>query len=425
MDGDSLVTLVISVLMVLASAFLVAAEYGLVGSRKAKIEALSKKGARAAQRTLTALANVPKYVAGTQWGITLCGIVIGSVTEPWFHGKVEGILRSAPAGVTKVVSILVVTLPLVVLGELVPKYFAINKPERVLLATVGGLQALNWVLTPFVWVSHRLAGAVLKPLGVAMDETKVDAVSREELAIMVRSSQEVGHFEVAQAAVINRALRFDMLDAADVMVHRLDINWVDQKTDRDELVKLLRRSSHSRLPVCDGDIDEIIGIVYIQDILRNWDKPDFELSQIARAPVFVPETLTLDRVIQLMREKKSQILVVRDEYGGTAGILTLEDVVEEVFGELEDSLEGERPPIERLGPHRITARAEVRFDELLEFLGIEPDASEYTTETLAEIVINSLERVPKLGDSVATQAGTLTVENMARRRVTRIAVLQK
>jgi CBS domain containing-hemolysin-like protein len=312
-----------------------------------------------------------------------------------------------------------------VLGELVPKYFAINKPERVLLATVGGLQALNWVLTPFVWVSHKLAGAVLKPLGVAMDETKVDAVSREELAIMVRSSQEVGHFEVAQAAVINRALRFDMLDAADVMVHRLDINWVDQKTDRDELVKLLRRSSHSRLPVCDGDIDEIIGIVYIQDILRNWDKPDFELSQIARAPVFVPETLTLDRVIQLMREKKSQILVVRDEYGGTAGILTLEDVVEEVFGELEDSLEGERPPIERLGPHRITARAEVRFDELLEFLGIEPDASEYTTETLAEIVINSLERVPKLGDSVATQAGTLTVENMARRRVTRIAVLQK
>jgi putative hemolysin len=180
---------------------------------------------------------------------------------------------------------------------------------------------------------------------------------------------------------------------------------------------------HSRVPVCDGDVDEVVGIVYVQDVLKNLGREDVTLEVIARPAEFVPETLTLDRVVQRMREAKTQILIVRDEYGGTSGLLTLEDVVEEIFGELEDSLEGERPPIERVGSQRVTARADVRYDELMDFLDheVEPE-SPWTTETLAEIVVSELGRVPRIGDSVQTPVGLMRVENMARRRVTRISV---
>lgn len=423
MDGDSAATLGISLVVLFASAFFVAAEYGLVSTRQTRIEALSKKGVRGANAVRHALEKISTYVAGTQWGITLCGIVIGSVTEPWMHKWLERSMAGLPPSLVKVVSILLVTFPLVVLGELVPKYFAIKRPERVALATVGTLRYINLILKPFVWASHRLADVILRLFKIRMDEAVDQSVSREEFAIMVQSSRDRGHFEDSQASVLNRALRFDTLDTSDIMIHRLDIKWIDKSLTKNEIAKVLRETPHSRLPVCNQDIDEIVGIVYLQDILRAWDRPDFALEQVVRPAMFVPENLTLDKVIQRMRESKTQILIVRDEYGGTAGLLTLEDVVEEVFGELEDSLESERPPIEKVSINRVTARAEVRYDELLQFLDIEDSESSYSTETLAEIIVNQLGKVPKLGDSVQTPLGTLRVENMARRRVTRLVLI--
>jgi len=423
MDGDSRVKLVVSLFLLAASAFFVAAEYGLISARRTKIEALAKKGNRSAKLLMSAFQKISNYVAGTQWGITLIGIVIGSYTEPWMHALLEPSLHALPASLVKVISILVVAFPLVVFGELIPKIYAIRYPERTALATVAVLRLLTIVLSPFVWLSHKFAALILRPLGIKLDEETEDAVSREEFAIMVQASQEEGHFEESQANVINKALKFDKLDTGDVMIHRLDIKWIDKGLDRAGLAAAMREIPHSRIPVCSADIDEIVGIAYLQDIVRAWDRPDFTLLAVTRPAIFVPENLTLDKVIHRMRESKTQILIVRDEYGGTAGLLTLEDVVEEVFGELEDSLESERPPLERVGAHRVTARADVRYDELLEFLDFEESESSYTTETLAEIVVNTLGRMPKLGDSVSVPFGTLRVENMARGRVTRIALL--
>ena len=424
MEGDSRVTLIVSLILLVSNAFLVAAEYGLVGARRTKIEALAKKGNLPAKLLLRAFQKISTYVAGTQWGITLLGIAIGSYTEPWLHRILDQSLSFLPTSLVKVVSILAVAFPLVVLGELVPKYYAIRHPERTSLATVAFLRALNFVLAPFVWLSHHLASVILLPLGIKLDENSDESVSREEFAIMVQASRADGHFEESQASVINRALKFDQLDTADVMIHRLDIKWIDKSVGRDSLSSTLRAVPHSRIPVCSGDIDEIVGIAYIQDIVRTWDDPDFSLEAVIRPAIFVPENLTLDKVVQRMREYKTQILIVRDEYGGTAGLLTLEDVAEEVFGELEDSLESERPPLERVATNRVTARADVRYDELLDFLELEHTEGSFTTETLAEIVVNQLGKVPKLGDAVKVPIGTLRVENMARRRVTRIAFVE-
>lgn len=424
MGGDTLVTLLVSLLLFVLSAFLVAAEYGLVGARKTKIEALAKKGNKSAQLLLKTFERISIYVAGTQVGITLCGIAVGAITEPWLTSLIEPSLTWMPSSVVRFISILLVTMPLVILGELVPKYVTLRNPERTALVMVRFTRLVAMVLMPFVWLTRRTTELVLRPFGIQMDAESEDAVSREELALLIQASHEEGHFEEAQATVINRALKFDKLDTGDVMIHRLDIKWIDKSVDRVRLIEALRSIPHSRIPVCEGDIDEIVGIVYLQDIVRTWEDPEFSLESVTRPAVFVPENLTLDKVVHRMRESKTQMLIVRDEYGGTAGLLTLEDVVEEVFGELEDSLESERPPIERQVPGRVTARADVRYDELLEFLDIEPTDEGYTTETLAEIVAIELERVPKLGDSVELPVGRLKVENMARRRITRLVLIE-
>jgi CBS domain containing-hemolysin-like protein len=162
-------------------------------------------------------------------------------------------------------------------------------------------------------------------------------------------------------------------------------------------------------------------VLYLQDLIRSATE-DFSLESLARPIEFVPENLTLNKIVDLMREARTQLVLVVDEYGGTSGLITLEDVIEEIFGDMEDQLESDRPPIERVTQNRISARADVRFDELLDFLDVDP-AEDENTETLATLLINSLERMPKLGDSVEIEIGTLMVENMARQRITRVRVL--
>lgn len=425
MEGDSRATLLISLLLLVASAFFVCAEYGMIGSRKTKIEALAKKGSRNAKALLDAFQNMSTYVAAIQNGITLCGIALGAVTEPALSKLIEPKLTFLPDTAIRFISIVAVAMPLVTLGELVPKYLSLRFPERIALATIGPLRVVTAIIYPLVWFTRKIGELILRPFGIHIDQIAEDAVSREELALMIQASQEEGQFEVSQATVINKALKFDQLDAADVMIHRLDIKWIDKDLSLSEVTAALKLIPHSRIPVCQGDIDEVVGLIYLQDILKAMDREPFNLQSVLRPAVFVPENITLDKVIQRMRETKTQILLVRDEYGGTAGMLTLEDVVEEVFGELEDSLEGERPQIERVNSSRVTARADVRYDELLEFLDLEPSDEGYTTETLAEIVVNELRHVPRLGDAVELSIGTLRVENMARSRMTRITFIQK
>jgi putative hemolysin len=221
---------------------------------------------------------------------------------------------------------------------------------------------------------------------------------------------------------VSKALRLDQKTAEDLMNHRVDIQWLPLEITREELAQELKKIPHSRIPVARGDLDDIVGVVYLQDLVGRWDDPDFTLESILRPAEFVPESMGADRLVQRMREAKTQILIVSDEYGGTSGLLTLEDITEEVFGDLEDRLEADRPPIERVNDKRIVARADVRYDEVLEFLDYEDPSETYTTETLSEIVMEELKRIPVVGDTVPIPIGTLRVDHMTRRRVIRVSV---
>lgn len=414
--------MLVSLLLLLGSVFFVAAEYALVGARRSRIEALAKKGNRNAKWTLKAMGQRSTYIAAIQIGITMIGIALGALTEPFLSGLLVNAFSFLPEQATSVISIMLVTYPMVVIGELTPKYVTLKYAERVALLVVPPLRLVVPVLTPFTWLFQRTAAMVIRPFGINMDEAERQGLSREELAVLVQAGHSEGEFDEQQAQVLTKSLNFDTLDAEDVMIHRLDIKWLDVNTPKGALPERIAEIRHSRIPVCEGDIDEVLGVVYVQDLLSHWNDPDFCLAKVMRQPEFVPENLTLDRMVARMRESKTQIVIVKDEYGGTSGLVTLEDIVEEIIGDMEDRLESERPSIEQTSDTRVTARADVRYDEILSFLRLDNDSGEYTTEALASILVDELGRMPKIGDSIRLPIGTLKVENMARQRITRVTV---
>lgn len=415
------VLVLVGLVFVLASAFFVAAEFALVGVRRSRVEANAKKGDPAAKRVLHALDRQSEFVAGVQIGITIVSIGMGSALEPSISALIEPYLhRFMPTSAVQVISILLVTYPLVVIGELVPKYVALQYPDRMAAFIIPPLQVVVAVIKPLVWLFERSSMVLLRLFRVKMDGDESE-VSREELSLLVQASHEDGVMEEEHSDVVAKALRLDRLDANDVMAHRVDVHWLDASTPSAEILTRLSQIPHSRVPVCNGDIDEVLGIVYVHDVIRRIGEPDFKLEDVVRPAVVVPENLSLDRIVRRMQEAKTQIVIVRDEYGGTSGLVTLEDVVEEVFGDLEDSLESDRPDIERTSSRRVSARADVRYDELLEFLDEEPDG-EPDTRTLVQILVDDLERVPKLGDAVELPVGKLRVEQVTRQRVVRVGV---
>ncbi|MCU0316490.1 MAG: hemolysin family protein [Fimbriimonadaceae bacterium] len=416
------VFLVVSIVLFAGSAFFVAAEYALVSVRKTKVESEAKRGDSTSKRILGAINDQSRYVAGIQIAITFTGIAVGAVLEPGVSERLRRVLPTAPEGVVVLCSIVLISYPLVVLGELVPKYLALQFNQAMMKVFIRPLQALVWILSPLVWLFQKSGFAILRLLRIDPEGAEA-GVSREELAVLVRESHSGGDMEEEHSDMVNKALRLDQLDARDVMAHRLDIKWIDVNLSIEEVKKRLGEISHSRIPICNGDIDEVLGVLYLQDIVKHIENPLLDLKGLIRPVEFVPESLSLDRVVQRMRESKTQILIVRDEYGGTQGLLTLEDVVEEVFGDLEDTLESERPPIERASSVRLSARADVRYDEVLEFLDVEPSpTTPYTTETLAEILIDELKRTPIIGDAVELEFGKIRVEQITQRRPVRFGV---
>ncbi len=423
MEDQPGLVIVVSVLLLFGSIFFVASEYALVSSRRSRLEGAAKRGDRGAKRVLSALDEVGKLVATTQIAITMVGIGVGSVTEPSVTKLLSGLFGvNVPKALSLALSYLAITYFMVVLGELLPKYLALQHPESVAKLTTGPTQVLARILSPLVWLAQTSASFLLRLFGIKPETT--NDFQREELLMLVRAGQAGGGIERGHADFITRTLKLDALTAKDIMIHRLDMMWLDVQTPSDEIVSKLATIPHSRIPVCKGDIDDLIGVVYVHDVIKNLNQPKFDLRKILRPAITIPENLTLDRIVLRMREDRSQILIVMDEYGGTSGLITLEDVVEEVFGELEDTLESERPPVEVHGGGRVTARADVRFDELVGRLGLELH-DEPATETLAEMIVEATGRVPRIGDSVETPVGLMRVDNMARRRITRVSLKLK
>ena len=419
--SDIVAHLVILVLLLFGSAFFVGGEYSLVSMRRSRLEGMAKKGNKSAKEILKISENVSPFIAGTQIGITMIGVAMGSLTEPFVTHLLSQKFSGLDHRISEVIAFILVLFFLVVLGELIPKYVALKHPERFIFLTYRPLRLFVKLFSAIIWCAQWCSQIILKPFRINIKETGKETIGKEELIMMVQSTGSEGVLEKAHADLVSRALRLDALAARDIMVHRLDIKWLDIDLNLQEVLSKMSQIRYSRVPVCRGDIDDIVGIVYTVDLLRAYTNSDFNLEKLARPFVAIPENLPMERIVQTMRESNSQVVIVLDEYGGTSGLISLEDAVEEVFGELQDGPESERPPIEILANGRVSARAEVRFDELVNKLGLTIDIAN-RTDSLANMIVEKLERVPRPGDSVETDIGSMRVENMARRRITRVGI---
>ena len=415
-------------LLTLGTALYVAAEFSLVAVERPQLEAAARQGDRRAARVLGAVRTLSFQLSGAQLGITMTTLVVGFIAEPSFAGLLSPALTGAglPESVVRPISfgtaIVVATVLQMVLGELIPKNLAISRPAQVARAIAGPMRVSSALLRPLIAVSNGAANRLVRALGVEPQEELRSARSAEELGSLVRTSQEQGALSPQTATMLARSLAFGDRSAGDVMTSRTQIVALPGTATVTQLLSLARTSGHSRFPIEGEGVDDIVGVVHVKQALAvpREERSRTRVSQIAGPVPRVPETLHLDRLLVTLRQPGLQMAVVVDEYGGTAGIVTLEDLVEELVGEVADEHDATtRPAVERRRGGLVLSGL-LRDDEVEEFTGLRMPEGPY--DTLGGLVLARLGRLARKGDVVELDGWTLRVTELDGRRVDRVLV---
>ena len=413
-----------------ANAFFVAAEFSVVRARRSRLEAMARGGDAKARLVLRATANLARLLSASQFGITLASIGIGALAEEtlahYFADKITHVpflvQLGARAGLGTACAMAVVTYGHVVFGELAPRGATINNPERVSRWLVPGLVAFAWITKPFTWLLNRSAELVLKPFGLRPGSAEENVHSADELRILVEQSQEVGVIERQDAALIEGVFEFSEKNAREVMTPRTEIDALDIEATLDEAVSMVVETQRSRYPVYEESIDNIVGLVLAKDfipLLR--ERPaSFTLKQVMRPVHVVPGSREVEEVLADFKRLKEHMAVVLDEYGGTAGIVTMEDLLEEIVGEILDEYD-EPEVLSATEPGAdVLLTGSTNIHELNERYGLEVPDDEYTT--IGGYVFGALGRLPIIGDRVTASHAIFTVRSMEGRRVDTLAV---
>jgi CBS domain containing-hemolysin-like protein len=418
--------------LVVVNAFFVAAEYALVRVRRTRMEALAAQGSGMAKVVLHGLNHLTRYIAGVQVGITLAGLASGRFGEPALAALMDPLFTwifppaligpEASAAITTWLTLIVISYLLVVLGELVPKAITLQFTDRVALLVAKPIRLAVFVFTPVVWSMHALGNGILRLLHLPPPEAGQGAYSVEELHLLVGQSHQAGVLEDLERQVMQRGARVGDLRVAEVMIPRLDIVALNLKLPADVLLDRAAQTIHTRLPAYDDDLDHIVGILHLQDLFKHVRQPSAtpDVRSLVRPPLFVPETMPLDELLRTYQQQHTQIALVVDEHGSLEGLVTLEDVVEEVFGELHDALEAAQPSMQPMPDGRVLVRGEVRLRDVQDRLGWE--LADEEVDTIAGYIMKRLGRTARVGDVIDTPYGTIRVENMARVRITQVAL---
>jgi len=379
------------------------------------------------------LDHLSRYIAGVQVGITLAGLASGLFGEPALAALIDpvGAVLFPPAlvgadastALSTGLTLLVITYLLVVVGALVPKAITLQYPDRIALLVAKPLQFAVWVFTPLVWSMNALGTRLLRLLRLPPPEEGQGTYSVEELQLLIVQSHQAGILEDIERRVMQRGAQVGDLRVANVMIPRVDIVAVDLTRPVAEVLDRAAQTIHTRLPAYDGDLDHLVGILHLQDLFKatRQPQPPQDLRLLVRPALFVPETMPLDELLRTFQQRHTQIALIVDEHGSLEGLVTLEDVVEEVFGELHDTLEAVQPRIQQTPDGRILVRGEVRLRDLHEQLGWQ--FQEEDVDTIAGYIMKHLHRTAQVGDTIDTPHGTLRVENMAQVRITQVAML--
>jgi putative hemolysin len=429
---DILWRLIVLLLLVGLNGFFVAAEFALVSVRRTRIEQLVAEGNVLARVVRRALDDPNRFISAAQLGITMASLGLGWVGEPALARLIEPQLADLlPGGVafvtshaiSIVIAFTIITYLHLVIGEQVPKMLALQRSEGTILATAQFTQLVSVVFRPFIAVVYWSTEFVLRSLGLRYQGEKHLVNTVEELEMLVAASAEGGEFDVSEREMIQRVFSFADVTAHQVMVPRTEISAVPTSVTLDELIDLVVREGRARLPVYDQTIDDIVGIVYVKDIfsvLREADGGTFDVRSITREALTVPESLTIDELLASMKARRTHIAIVIDEYGGTAGLVTLEDIMEMIVGEVQDEFERPEVDIEQLADGQARVNGLVLIPEFNRQFGT--DLHDPNFDTIGGFIFGLLGRKPEVGDEVRTAGLLFRVQELDGLRIAQLRV---
>jgi len=424
------------VVLLLLNGYFVAVEFALVRSRRTRLEAMSRSGDRLARIALRAIGNIGRMLSASQLGITLSSLGLGALTEEtlaevfshWLAGLPVAIELAVRLSAGSVLAIMFVTFFHVVFGELAPRSVALTHPEKVARALAPPLFVFEFIMRPFTSVLNRSAELVLRLFGQKPMDVEEALHSPEELRILVEQSQEGGMIEKTDATLIEGVFEFSEKNAREVMTPRTDIDALSVDATLDETLTLVEETRRSRYPVYDETIDDIVGLVLAKDLIPILRQPhpvgtdgreDFNVRTIMRPIHVVPGSREVEHVLSDFKRLKEHLAIVLDEYGGTAGLVTMEDLLEEIVGEILD--EKDEPPEteERESPDLVLVPGSTNIADLNERFALDVPDDDYTT--IGGYVFGALGRLPVVGDRVTAGGAVFTVREMDGRRIDTLA----
>ncbi len=438
MDDDLLITigkLALASFLILANAFFVAAEFALVSVRRTRVEELIAKGNLAARTVKRVIHDPDRFIAATQLGITIASLGLGWIGEPAFAHLIEPLFGFLPnawvapaahAVTASAIAFTLITFLHVVVGELAPKSVALAYPEQTALLVAQPTMVFENIFRPVIWALNGTGNGLLKLIGLQRPIGHQLVHSIEELKMLVSASTASGELEPREKEMLHNVFEFADRQAREVMTPRPDIVAVSEHTTIAEFLQMFCASSHTRFPIYAGTIDNITGFLAIKDVLAAIAEEgaaalDRPVHARARQAIFVPESKHVGALFAEMQAQKTHLAIVIDEFGGTAGIITLEDLIEEIVGRFGDELAPAPPPIQTVDERTTRVDAQLRVEEVNGQLGIRlPESADY--ETLAGLILSVLRHIPKEGESVQVNKVKLAVTRMAGPKIEEVLI---
>ena len=451
---------IISVIfLVLVTSFFVSIEFALVSVRKTRIEQLASEGSATAVLVKHALENLNKHLAAAQVGITMATLGLGTLGEPVVaqlivppleailpHDMLEGFLTAH--GIAFIIALLLVTTVELIIGENVPKIASIQRAEQASLILIRPLRFFMFLFRPFIWIINILTSAVLRMVGLPQDDVHASVYTVEELEMLVTSSRKAGVLDRDEEAILRRVFDFGDLTARQVMRPRTELIGIPSDATLSDVTQIMTQHRFSRFPVYDGDLDKIIGVLHVKDVFaflaqvasgadaavhigdgtttvtspqEGTHSVSFNVTALMRKIDAVPESLGVGELMSRMQQSNVQMIQVVDEYGGTAGVVTLEDIVEEIVGEVGDEFDpGDSASGITVTPEGTLIDGLVAIDDVNDALGLKIESE---SDTLGGFVFDELGRKPEVGDEVKRNGFILRVEALDNLRIAKVRVL--
>jgi len=421
------VNLLLIFVLVFLNGFFVAAEFAMVKARGSKIDTLVQEGHKRATAASHLIGHLDAYLSACQLGITLTSLGLGWIGEPAIARMLEPMFQAVHLNenlvhpLSFIIGFSFITVLHIVLGELMPKSVAIRKAETITLLTAGPMIFFRKVMSPFIWLLNGTAGMLLKPFGIDVKEDTSTAHTEEEIRILVQESHKSGLIDNTELTLMDNIFDFSETNAREIMIPRTEMSCLYGNLSFQENRAIALREMHTRYPVCERDKDNIIGFVHIKDLLKVPDNAILDIRDLLRPMTTVPESMPISALLKLMQKKKTQIAILIDEYGGTSGLVTLEDIMEEIVGEIQDEFDEERPDVEPREDNMYSINGMMLIEEVNSFFGLDLPTDDY--DTIGGWIYSQIENPPKKNQFVVAEEGfRFTIEETDHLRISRILV---